>query len=90
MDKSTIAVQVVVERGARAEVTSIGEDAVTVHVTGRLAQPSIHWASLEELEAWYAELGEKIHAERVRRDDIRLAIAEARAALPPTPVGAVR
>lgn len=87
MQHSTIAVQVVVERGARAEVTSIGEDAVTVHVTGRLAQPSIHWASLDELEAWYAELGEKIHAERVRRDDVRLAIAESRLHLRSAGVG---
>lgn len=78
---STIGVSVVVSDGARPHLTSLGHDAVTVHVTGPNGQPSLHWASIDEAEAWADSLTDQIIAERLHRLDALTAIAEMDATL---------
>lgn len=78
---STIGVSVVVTDGARPNLTSLGHDAVTVHVTGPTGQPSLHWASLAEAEAWADALVDQILTERLHRLDVETAIDEMNAAL---------
>lgn len=73
---STIGVQVVVSTGARAKVDSVSAEAVTIHPTGQVALPSLHWASLEEAITWWSDLGNKLATEGLRRLDARAALDE--------------
>lgn len=77
----TLSVYAVVPTGATAEITTVGGDTVTVHPTGVLCQPSLHFVSLEQLEDWSLALRRSIIALRLERADVAKHQAEAHEAL---------